>query len=251
MGNIRTFRLIRSKPAGAVFNMAVDRKMFERYLSDSVPVFRVYSWNAPSLSWGVSQKPGKDIDPHRCLVSGVETAGRMTGGGILFHSDELTYSFVCSNEDVKDPKGSLVSYRNICAFLIRFYKSLGLQASFACEDRDFNLNSAPSAFCSASHEKYDIMINGRKIGGNAQKRTREVVFQHGSIPVKIDWEPVFKCLDNFPLDIDSRVTQLSKELPVVPQRKILEEKLIAAFGDEFKVKFIEDKEPIYETAVAE
>lgn len=33
-------------------------------------------------------------------------------------------------------------------------------------------------------EAYDIIINGQKIGGNAQKRSKNVIFQHGSIPLK-------------------------------------------------------------------
>jgi lipoate-protein ligase A len=39
-------------------------------------------------------------------------------------------------------------------------------------------------FCLASNEKYDIIIDGKKIGGNAQKRTRRALFQHGSIPLR-------------------------------------------------------------------
>ena len=34
-----------------------------------------------------------------------------------------------------------------------------------------------------ARENYDIMIAGKKIGGNAQRRLKDVIFQHGSIPV--------------------------------------------------------------------
>ena len=37
--------------------------------------------------------------------------------------------------------------------------------------------------CFAGRESYDILIDGRKIGGNAQRRLRKAVFQHGSIPM--------------------------------------------------------------------
>jgi lipoate-protein ligase A len=38
-------------------------------------------------------------------------------------------------------------------------------------------------FCFAGRETYDILIDGRKIGGNAQRRLKNVIFQHGSVPV--------------------------------------------------------------------
>jgi len=229
--------LIRSGPASAVLNMSTDEQMFRQYLRDGIPAFRVYSWKTPSLTYGVSQEEGRDLDPGRCRAAGVEIAGRMTGGGILFHDNEVTYSFVCAKEDIGEPSGLFVSYRKICAFLLRFYASLGLQASFASESKDFYLRSAPSVFCSASHEKYDILINGKKIGGNAQKRARQAIFQHGSIPISIDWKPALKCLDALPADIALRVTTLSQEMKVVPEKNILEQSLIAAFRQEFNVLF--------------
>jgi len=40
-----------------------------------------------------------------------------------------------------------------------------------------------TAFCFAGKESFDILIDGKKIGGNAQRRCKNVIFQHGSIPV--------------------------------------------------------------------
>jgi lipoate-protein ligase A len=39
-----------------------------------------------------------------------------------------------------------------------------------------------TAFCFAGKEEYDLLIKGRKMGGNAQRRFKDVIFQHGSIP---------------------------------------------------------------------
>ncbi len=40
-----------------------------------------------------------------------------------------------------------------------------------------------TAFCFAGKETFDILIDGKKIGGNAQRRLKNVIFQHGSIPI--------------------------------------------------------------------
>lgn len=248
---MKNFRLIRSPRASASYNMALDKAIFERYLKDAIPVFRVYGWSAPSFTYGVSQKPDKEIDIERCAREAVGLAARTTGGGVLFHNDEITYSFVCGKDDVGEPEGVLVSYREICAFLIRFYKMIGLDASFAHYAQDFKDKSVPHELCSASHEKYDIVIKGKKIGGNAQKRTRRAIFQHGSIPCSIDWALMGRYLKNLPDNIASSVTMLSKELVKVPDKKTLEQKLIDSFAETFGASFIEENERSYETTMAE
>lgn len=244
------FRLVRSLPGSAMRNMSVDERIFARYLEDGIPVFRVYRWQSPSFTYGVSQQPSSGLDLARCAADGIAIAKRMTGGGILFHHHELTYSFVCSKHDVGEPEGLLVSYRHICAFLIRFYASLGLSASFARDSAAFALRGAPHELCSASHEKYDIVINGKKIGGNAQKRGRRAVFQHGSIPLTVDWRFVRRYAPGLPSDIASGVTTLCDELPRVPGAEVLEQKLIDAFASAFGVDFTEEKESAYETGMA-
>lgn len=233
----------------AADNMAFDAAILSRYMEEDIPVLRLYRWLTPSFTYGVSQDPAGEIDMHRCAEDGIGVVGRMTGGGVLFHNDDVTYSFVCGKEDIGEPKSSLVSYREICAFLIRFYGSLGLKASFALEAPDFKDKSRPHELCAASCEKYDILVGGKKIGGNAQKRKKNAIFQHGSIPCGIDWEFSARYLKS-PIDaISPGVTSLFEELNNVPDKKILESKLIEAFGEAFGVKFSEESGSLYEAGM--
>jgi len=234
---MKKFKIIRSYPGSAAYNMALDEKIFSRYSEDGIPVLRVYRWRAPSFTYGISQSPEEEINLDLCLKNKVEIAKRMTGGGVLFHHDEITYSFVCSKDDIGESKDVFVSYRDICAFLINFYQSLGLKASFALLEKSFKNRSVPNKLCSASYEKYDIVINGKKIGGNAQKRRREVIFQHGSIPLRTDWDIVRKYAKNLPENISDSVTSLFEELKPLPNIEILQERLIKSFGNTFKIKF--------------
>jgi len=219
--------------------MELDEKIFNQYLNDGIGVFRIYSWERPSFTYGFSQDPKDEIDLARCQRDGLQVVKRITGGGILFHHDEITYSFVCSKSDIGEPQGVFVAYRNICKFLMRFYKSLGLTPVFALETKGFKDKSVAHQLCSASYEKYDIVIGGKKIGGNAQKRRRQVIFQHGVIPCSIDWDFVSRYLKFLPPDISKYVTTLSQELKVVPEKDILEEKLIEVFSSTFAVNFYE------------
>jgi len=190
------------------------------------------------------------LDTIRCVSDGVESARRITGGGVLFHDDEITYSFICSKQDIGEPQGELVSYRRICRFLIEFYASLNLRASFAVEAGENKNRFGTHPLCSAAAEKYDIVINGRKIGGNAQKRSRQAIFQHGSIPCSVDWGFMRRYVRSWPVDMAGSVTTLSDELTAVPGKDILEDKLIQAFAGVFDARFKPEEETLYETAVA-
>jgi len=247
---MRKFRLIRSGPSDAISNMALDEEIFRTFLEDGIPVFRVYSWISPSFTYGVSQRRENEIDMNRCALDGITVAKRMTGGGVLLHHDEITYSLVCAKEDIGEPDGVFVSYRRICAFLISFYRSLGLDASFALETKDFKDRCAPHGLCSASREKYDIVINGKKIGGNAQKRKMRAVFQHGSIPISVDWAFMRRYVRSLPEDISSGVTTLAGELTRVPDKRILEDMLIDAAAKEFDTIFTKE-ECLHETVMAQ
>ncbi|MDD5505679.1 MAG: lipoate--protein ligase family protein [Candidatus Omnitrophica bacterium] len=243
---MKIFRLIRSIPQSAEYNMALDEKIFLRYIKDGIPVLRIYAWQAPSLTFGISQQPEAHIDLNKCSRDGVEVAQRITGGGVLFHNHEITYSLVCSKEDIGEDKKVFVSYRQACSFLIYFYKSLGLKAVFALEADGFKHKSLPHQLCSAAHEKYDIVIGARKIGGNAQKRSRQAIFQHGSIPLSIDWDFLRRYVGSLPDNISLVATALNEELAFLPQKQILEQKLIDSFTHAYGASFIEEKEPLFQ-----
>lgn len=241
---MKTFRLIRSFPGSAAYNMAQDAMIFSRYLQDGIPVLRLYSWQAPAITYGISQQPENEIDIKQCASDGVQIAQRITGGGVLFHQDEITYSLACRKADIGEDKGVFVDYRKICAFLIHFYEALGLKPSYALEAKDFKDRSSPHGLCSASREKYDIVINAKKIGGNAQKRKRDAIFQHGSIPLSIDWDFLGRYVRNLPEDISLEATALIQELMPMLSKQVLEQKLIDVFAHTFKVNFTEEKEPL-------
>ena len=160
--------------------MAFDEALLRGYrLHSSPPTFRVYGWECAALSLGYSQ----DAREARGIGVSNPFVRRITGGGIVRHGNELTYSLVCAKEDLGIPERVVSSYKIVSSFLITFYKKLGLDAAFACDvSRPGEKFGIPSAFCFASKEKYDIVVGGRKIGGSAQKRSGNVIFQHGSIP---------------------------------------------------------------------
>lgn len=177
MDNTTTFRVIHTYNQSAKLNMAIDKALAMSFQKEDKPILRFYTWEN-SFTVGVSQDTQTYSEYYKQYKG--NCAKRMTGGGVLFHGYDVSYSLVLpssylNNLSVKQ------SYEKICSFLLSFYESLNLCASYAKDNEAILLSK--SNFCQVGYEAYDIIIQGVKIGGNAQKRTKNMIFQHGSIPL--------------------------------------------------------------------
>jgi lipoate-protein ligase A len=165
--------------------MATDETLLCLFAPQTcAPILRTYGWAPPALSLGRFQSTDEVLDLDNCYNNSVAVVRRISGGGAIYHVDELTYSIVCSLEQIPSTTSVKESFRVLTGFLIDFYRTLGLNASFAVDTvSDAERLGVRTAFCFAGKESFDILIDGRKIGGNAQRRQKNVIFQHGSIPL--------------------------------------------------------------------
>lgn len=179
------WRLIDTGSLDGAGNMAIDEALIECFDPvNSAPVLRLYGWDPPCLSLGRSQHPDRVLDIDRCKSSGVPFIQRVTGGGVIYHRDEITYALVCNPSHVPPATSIKDSFRSLTSFLICFYRKLGLDPIYAIESQSAGPTiGLRTDFCFAGRESYDILLKGRKIGGNAQRRQRNLIFQHGSIPL--------------------------------------------------------------------
>ncbi|MEW6329584.1 MAG: biotin/lipoate A/B protein ligase family protein [Candidatus Micrarchaeota archaeon] len=159
-------RLLEMGANNAFMNMGID----EALMSSEEPVLRLYAWSPPAVSVGYFQKVEEEVDEEACARFGVDVVRRQTGGGAVFHENELTYSFITREH----PQNILESYKWVCGALIEGLGTLGVRAEFA------PLN--------------DIVVGGKKISGNAQTRRRGVMLQHGTVLLGVDVEKMFSLL---------------------------------------------------------
>ena len=180
-----SWRFIDSGPLDGADNMAVDEALLACFdPKRSQPLLRIYGWEPPALSLGRFQKACEVLDRERCARARVTVVRRITGGGVIYHAGEITYSLVCTPHQVPLTASIRESFRVLTSFLIRFYDKLGLDASYAVDHFPAGTKLGERTdFCFAGKESYDIVIGGKKIGGNAQRRLKDIIFQHGSIPV--------------------------------------------------------------------
>lgn len=177
MKNGAVFRVIHTHKESATTNMAIDKALAMSFQKEDKPILRFYTWE-DSFTVGVSQSTQSYNETYTKFKGNY--AKRMTGGGVLFHGHDVSYSLVLPTHYLENLSVKQ-SYETICAFLLAFYKNLNLDAHFAKDISTIALSK--SDFCQIGFEAYDIVIDGIKIGGNAQKRTKNMIFQHGSIPL--------------------------------------------------------------------
>jgi lipoyl(octanoyl) transferase len=162
-----------SSRSGAM-NMAIDEALLE---TAKVPLIRFYQWDHPALSFGYFCKFANvhGYEHERDLVR------RWTGGGIVLHGDDLTYSIAIPACDPAFKESSRTIYESVHRAICRVLRETG-QAATVAGGAGPGINGAGyDNHCFANPVRADVMLNGAKIAGAAQRRTRTALLQQGSI----------------------------------------------------------------------
>ncbi len=192
------WRFIALTENSAAMNMGIDQAILEGISAGtSPPTARFYRWNPSAVSIGRFQRLDQVVNLEKCNDLGVDVVRRITGGGAVYHDNagEITYSVLAPEKLL--PKDITKSYQEICGWIVDSLKTLGIDAAF----QPIN----------------DIIVDGKKISGNAQTRRRGVVLQHGTILYDFKPEIMFSVLritqekisDKLIKAVEERVTSIS------------------------------------------
>ena len=221
--------------------MAVDEALLLSFdPAASLPLLRLYGWQPPALSLGRFQDAALVLDLDRCRTAGVPIVRRVTGGGVIYHADELTYSIVCTPHHLAPAPSIKESFRILTSFLLIFYKKIGLEPRFATDACHGQRLGERMAFCFAGKETYDILVKGKKIGGNAQRRLKNIIFQHGSIPLKNRAEEGGTFMRERPHDILEQTSSLA-ESGIGLDEELLKSLLAESFRERMGITLQEDR----------
>jgi lipoate-protein ligase A len=165
--------------------MALDEALLHAVPRLGVPVLRFYSWTEPAASFGYFQKYAaiERMTPLRPLVR------RPTGGGLVPHDADWTYSLVFPPTHEWYQLSATDSYRRVHEWIRSALARLGVAAELApaCS------KTLPGQ-CFQGHEMFDLLYGGRKLAGAAQRRTRDGLLIQGSLQpqrfplARADWE---------------------------------------------------------------
>ena len=156
--------------------MAVDEALLEA-AAEGQGTLRFYRWSEPTLSLGYFQQYAdrRQHEPSRqCAV-----VRRPSGGGAILHDIELTYSLAipAAHPLAADRLGC---YRAIHAALVEALADWGVQA-VVLQKADRELHHRQPFLCFQRRAPGDVLVDGVKIAGSAQRRCRGAVLQHGSV----------------------------------------------------------------------
>jgi lipoate-protein ligase A len=177
-------RYIPDQQMSASFNMAADNFLLQQ-CSDSETLFvRTYAWNRPSITIGMIQDPETVLDMAMIKRDEVEWIQRPTGGRPVLHYQDCTYSCVFSHKLRSMGESVKETYAIISDCLKSALGTIGIVSFSHDSDHMFNeLKRQQKLPCFLAPNRDEIMVDGKKLIGSAQRRTRDGVLQHGSIPI--------------------------------------------------------------------
>lgn len=127
--------------------------------------------NEPSIIIGRNQNTLEEINHDYVDEQGIHVVRRISGGGAVYHDlGNLNFSFL-TNYD----RSNLNNFRKFTRPVIKVLNSIGVNAELKGRN--------------------DIVVNDRKISGNAQFSSVERMVSHGTLLFDTDMDDVTKALD--------------------------------------------------------
>jgi len=174
----REWRLVREEAWDGPTNMALDEVAAATAAAGGPRTLRVYRWTPSTLSLGYGQDPAT-VDWAYCEREGVTVTRRPTGGGGIYHDSfgDVSYSIVAPAAEL--PGDLMAAYDLLCEPVLDAFERLGVPAAFA--EAELPALYEPACYLRAVHPAHDVLVDGRKVSGNAQYRRKDAVIQHGSL----------------------------------------------------------------------
>ena len=192
--------------ADAYANMAEDLLLLDHFPWAQCIRFRSYGWTTHAVTFGYSQRFGEIA--RRLSASVTEICRRPTGGGIVDHGNDWTYSLVVPPKSALSEQSPLELYRLTHEAMANGLIRVGQRAELAvpspssvpavrasseeCTSVDRQLWDP--GICFQKAEVHDVVCphSGRKIAGAALKKNRRGILLQGSIdrsaaPQVADW----------------------------------------------------------------
>ncbi|BAQ10138.1 lipoate-protein ligase a [Bacillus sp. OxB-1] len=204
-------------------NLAIEEYVLKT-MDVEKDAFLLFYINEPSIIIGRNQNTVEEIDTEYVDANGIHVVRRLSGGGAVYHDlGNLNFSFI-----TKDDGESFRNFKKFTEPVVKALAELGVVAKL--EGRN------------------DILIDGRKISGNAQFATNGRMFSHGTLLFDTEMDRVVKALrvrkDKIESkgikSIRSRVANISEFLPepmTIEQFRM--EILKSIFGGEENIQYAE------------
>jgi lipoate---protein ligase len=150
-------------------NLAIEEYALKNL--DVNETYLLFYINEPSIIIGKNQNTIEEINTKYVEENGIHVVRRLSGGGAVYHDlGNLNFSFI-----TKDDGESFHNFKKFTEPVIQALKKLGVNAELSGRN--------------------DILVEGRKISGNAQFSTRGRMFSHGTLLFNSEIDAVVSALN--------------------------------------------------------
>lgn len=160
--------LVIDKCTDPYYNLALEEYLLTHYMDGNI----VMLWqNDNTIVVGRHQNTIEEINQQYVKEHGIKVVRRTTGGGAVYHDlGNLNYSYITDREDESIDGGM----KRFAEPVIQALKELGADAEFSGRN--------------------DILIEGRKISGTAQRIYKQRILHHGCLLFDADLSVVVSSL---------------------------------------------------------
>jgi lipoate-protein ligase A len=167
--------------------MACDAELLERAAEGRLgaTVLRLFTFAPPGITLGRAQDPARELDLAALARAGVGWAVRPTGGRAIWHEDEWTFSLVTHLGPEGWALSAAAAHERTGRLLADAFERLGVPARLApgsprgTGPPRARQGAAPPCF--ASTARHELLLEGRKLAGIAQRVSRGALLQQGSL----------------------------------------------------------------------
>ena len=169
----RLIWVIDETPHPAALNMAIDEALLLG--GGDCPLFRPYHWLQRPVSIGYfsSWEQANALYPDREIVR------RWTGGGVVDHGTDFTYSLLLPSEAGPAPNRDL--YRETHGAIVQTLAAMGRTRAVVARGSEARAEINMVAACFEKSVENDVEIDGVKVAGAAIRRLRTGVILQGSV----------------------------------------------------------------------
>lgn len=150
-------------------NLAIEEYIL-RTMDIEEDSYLLFYINEPSIIIGKNQNTVEEIDTDFVEKNGIKVVRRLSGGGAVYHDlGNLNYSFI-----TKDDGESFRNFKKFTEPVVKALQNIGVKAELIGRN--------------------DLLVEGRKISGNAQFATQGRMFSHGTLMFNTEIEKVVSAL---------------------------------------------------------
>jgi len=149
-------------------NLAIEEYIL-RHL-DQDQTYLLFYINDPSIIIGKNQNTIEEINTDYIEENNIYVVRRLSGGGAVYHDrGNLSFSFI-----TKDDGNSFHNFKKFTDPVVKVLRDMGVESELSGRN--------------------DILVDGKKISGNAQFATRGRMFSHGTLMFNTEIDAVVKAL---------------------------------------------------------